>query len=56
MCCLRMLEQETLWGKIEEKPEKLSFSLSFPYFSLSAHNFLHCAFLGLTVSKFGQVY
>ena len=46
-CCLWMLEQETLWGTIEEKPVKLSFSLSFPYYSLSSHNFLHCELLVL---------
>ncbi len=42
-----MLEQETLWGTIEEKPVRLSFSLSFPC-SLSAHNFLLCEFLART--------
>ena len=43
-CCRRMLEQETLWGTIEEKPVMLSFSLSFPYCSLFSHNFLRCDF------------
>ena len=47
-CCRRMLEQETLWGTIEEKPVKLSLSLSFPYCSLFSHNFLRCEFLALT--------
>ncbi len=47
-CCWRMLKQETLWGTIEEEAVELSFSLSFPYFSLSAHNFLRCELLVLT--------
>ena len=46
--CWWRLEQETLRGTIEEKPVKLSFSLSFPYFSLTVHNFLHCELLALT--------
>jgi hypothetical protein len=40
--CRRMLEKETVWGTIEEKPVRLSFSLSFPYCSLFVHNFLRC--------------
>ena len=34
-------------GQIEEKPVELSFSLSFPYCSLFAHNFLRCELLAL---------
>ena len=43
-CCRQMLEQETLWGTIEEKPVRLSFSLSFWYSSLTVHNKSHCDF------------
>ena len=46
-CCRRMLEQETLWGTIEEKGVKLSFSLSFLYCSLFAHNFSRYELLAL---------
>jgi len=46
--CWRMLEQETLWGTIEEEAVELSFSLSFLYCSLFAHNFLRYELLALT--------
>ncbi len=35
-------------GTIEEKPVRLSFSLSFLYCSLFAHNVIRCEFLART--------